>query len=127
MDTQESMNMIADTPLLALKRAAKAILKQDEEAHQAALDHLRTRNDHLVVRNDALEEQVKHLKERSVRAESALEQVAVSHAALHKWQGRHEPRNIPLKASIEWLVQPRDGTSFRDVHPFDRWGISPKP
>lgn len=126
-----------DATLAALKRSARAILKDDlaamrrkAKAKQAEVDELREKlvtalSDNRVMRldlarvcnqRDVAEGQRRALQDRAHRA--------------HEWALRNaqslNTRQV-LHCLTEWTYKGTGGPGFGIVHPFDRWGISPKP
>lgn len=58
---------------------------------------------------------------------SRLSQNAMRLRAAKRWASNHSPANLEARALLEYLDHDVGGPSYGIVHPFDRWGISPKP
>ena len=119
------MKRTKDPTLEALKRSARAILKDELKALRkaanerlAAVERLQDELDQ--ARRDTATHAVYSSQVRS-RAQRAAD-----------WARKHAvPQgNTAALALAEWVLQgdtPNSGAGFGQLHPFDRWQVTPKP
>lgn len=125
-----------DDALKALKRSAKAILKDELKELR---DRLRIAN----VKREQAHADVTRLTEELSQQRDGSRRLAASR---DHWQGLHgelldrtrramrwvdshgvAPASRAASCLSAWTINGTGGSGFGVVHPFDRWGISPKP
>lgn len=137
------MESLKDTSSAMLKRAAKAILKDELKLLRWQL-----RNNKATV--ETLQRELKASRTAATEYSLALGRVRQVHSIelaqaksdavsgqikdrciqVDQWAAKHAQGNYTLAACVEYIAQgafPKSRGDCQTVHPFDRWNISPKP
>ena len=126
-----------DTALAALKRSAKAVLKDElkamraqTRAKQAEVDELRGKLTFALSANRLLQIDLGRVVQQRDHAEGQHKALLDRAHRAYEWSLSHADKLTPRKTVqclTEWAYKGTGGPGFGIVHPFDRWGISPKP
>ena len=101
-----------DTAMKMLTRAARAILQEEESAKDARIVELERELAQAVAARDRLSTALTGFQLRRDRAES--------------WARKYSAGNNAALALVQFLGHDEQ-SRVAITHPFDRWGISPKP
>lgn len=115
-----------DTALKAMKRAARAVLKDELRAMRKEIRQLRE------IRDVAFKE----LQRQVAVAQKAATDYSCENARLRdrskkilQWAGEHRSGDFTIRACTEYILYgdkpSSNGTGLTCVNPFDRWGVSP--
>jgi aminoglycoside phosphotransferase (APT) family kinase protein len=118
-----------DTALAAIKRSARAVLKDELRVLRAQLRALRADNASLAEQRDTLRQDLARASHHRDTLANELGRITDRARRSHAWAKQHAVQNGNRAALCltDWTLNGTGGAGFGVVHPFDRWGISPKP